>query len=192
MKILIACERSGRVRDAINHRAGCEIAISCDLYPSETPGPHILGDVRDFLKDRWTRMIAFPDCTHLASSGARWFPEKRADGRQQEAIDFFMEMINAPIPQIAVENPIGIMSTVYRKPDQIIQPWWFGNFGENESKSTCLWLRGLPKLQKVNPLPAPHRDTCHRMAPGPTRAMDRARTFRGVAEAMAEQWGNVA
>lgn len=190
-QILIACERSGRVRDAINLRAGKEIAVSCDLYPSETPGPHIIGDVRDHLDDGWIRMIAFPDCTHLASSGARWFPEKRADGRQQAAIEFFMEMINAPINQIAVENPIGIMSSEYRKPDQIIHPWWFGDFGENEKKSTCLWLKNLPKLEKINPLPEPHNDTVHRMPPGPCRAMDRARTFRGVAAAMAERWGAV-
>lgn len=187
-QILVACERSGRVRDAINRIAGKEIAVSCDLHPSETPGPHIIGDVRDHLNKGWNEMIAFPDCTHLAVSGARWFPEKRADGRQQAAIDFFMEMINAPIPRIAVENPIGIMSTIYRKPDQIVHPWWFGDFGENESKSTCLWLKGLPKLEKKNPLPEPHKTTVHHMPPGPCRAMDRARTFRGVAAAMAAAW----
>lgn len=187
-QILIACERSGRVRDAINRRLGYPAAVSCDLFPSESPGPHILGNVRDYLNNDWRAMIAFPDCTHLAVSGARWFPEKRVDGRQQAAVDFFMEMINAPIPKIAVENPIGIMSTLYRKPDQIVHPWWFGNYGENESKATCLWLKGLPKLEKNNPLPEPHNTTIHHMPPGPCRSMNRARTFLGVAEAMAAAW----
>ena len=188
-KVLIACERSGRVRDAFLARG--IPAVSCDQVLSEMPGPHIVGDVRDILKEGWTAMIAFPDCTDLAASGARWFPEKRKDGRQQAAIEFFMEMVNAPIPRIAVENPIGIMSTEHRKPDQIVHPWWFGNYGENESKSTCLWLKGLPKLEKDNPLPAPHKTTVHRMPPGPSRAMDRARTFYGIADAMAGTWAAV-
>jgi|WetSurMetagenome_2_1015567.scaffolds.fasta_scaffold63145_4 hypothetical protein len=148
MKILVACEFSGIVRDAFIARG--HDAVSCDLLPSERPGPHIQGDVLAILGDGWDLMIAHPPCTHLASSGARHFPAKRADGRQQAGIDFFMAIVNAPIPKIAVENPVGIMSSVYRKPAQIIQPW---QFGENASKKTCLWLKGLPLLQGTRIIP---------------------------------------
>jgi hypothetical protein len=133
----------------------------------------------------WDLMLAFPPCTHLACSGARYFAEKRADGRQQQGIDFFMEMINADIPKIAVENPVGIMSTVYRKPDQIIQPW---QFGHGETKSTCLWLKGLPKLTPSNVVDG-REQRIWRLPPTDDRAKLRSKTYQGIAEAMAEQWG---
>jgi hypothetical protein len=133
----------------------------------------------------WDLGIFFPPCDHIAVSGARWFPEKRADGRQQKAIDFFMRCVNFDIPRICIENPIGIMSTLYCKPDQIIQPW---QFGHGETKSTCLWLKNLPKLVPTNIVPG-REQRVHRMAPGPNRARDRARTYPGIAAAMADQWG---
>jgi len=132
-------------------------------------------------------MIAFPPCTHLASSGARWFPEKRADGRQQEAIDFFMEMVNAPIPRIAIENPVGIMSTEYRTPDQYIQPW---EYGHGETKKTCLWLKGLPPLEPTNIVPG-RADRIHKMGQTPDRSQKRSVTYAGIADAMAAQWSRV-
>lgn len=142
MRVLIACEFSQIVTKAFRER-GHE-AYSCDILPTEGNSDwHIQGDVLERLNDGWGMMIAFPPCTHLASSGARWFPEKRRDGRQQAGIDFFMRLINAPIDKIAVENPVGIMSTKYRKPDQIIQPW---QLGHGETKATCLWLKNLPML----------------------------------------------
>jgi len=141
MRVLVACEFSGIVRDAFIKRG--HDAWSCDILPTEKPGPHIQDDVLKHLDDGWDLMIAHPPCTHLAVSGARYFAQKRADGRMQAGIDFFMQMINAPIEKIAVENPVSIMSTVYRKPDQIIQPW---QFGHGESKSTCLWLKHLTAL----------------------------------------------
>ena len=141
MKVLVACEFSGIVRDAF--KAKGHDAWSCDLLPTEIPGQHIQGDVLDILNDGWDLMIAHPPCTDLCSSGARWFAEKRKDGRQQESINFFMLLVIAPVEKIAVENPVGIMSTIYRKPDQIIQPW---QFGHGETKATCLWLKNLPKL----------------------------------------------
>lgn len=142
MKILVACEYSGRVRDAFKARGHC--AVSCDILPSSAPGRHSQCDVIPLLTtESWDMMIAFPPCTHLAVSGARYFAEKRADGRQQQGIDFFMALADAPIPRKCIENPVGIMSTQYRKPDQIIQPY---QFGHPESKRTCLWLTGLPLL----------------------------------------------
>lgn len=181
-RILVACEYSGLVRDAFIARG--HDAVSCDLLPSERSGPHIIGDARDLLADGWDMLIAFPPCTHLASSGARWFPAKRADGRQQAGIDLFVAFASAPIDRIAIENPVGIMSSVWRKPDQIVQPW---QFGHGETKATCLWLKNLDFL----------RPTCvvsgraariHRMAPGPNRARERSRTYPGIADAMASQW----
>ena len=140
-------------------------------------------------------LIAFPPCTHLAVSGARWFPEKRADGRQQEGIDFFMDMVNAPIDRIAIENPIGIMSSHYRKPNQIIQPWMFGHL---EQKSTCLWLKNLPTLESTDnvleammDLPKNKRERLHYLPPSEDRWKLRSKTFQGIAEAMADQWGNL-
>jgi site-specific DNA-cytosine methylase len=181
MRVLVACEFSGIVREAFNQRG--HRATSADLLPTEIPGDHYQGDVRDILDQGWDLMISHPPCTHLAVSGARWFKDKITE--QKEGISFFMEMVNAPIPKIAVENPIGIMSTMYRKPDQIIQPW---QFGHGETKSTCLWLKGLPKLTPTNIVPG-REQRVHRMAPGPNRARDRARTYPGIAAAMAIQWG---
>ncbi len=185
MKVLVACEFSGIVRDAFIN-LGCD-AVSCDYLESELPGPHIQDDVLLHLDDHWDLMIAFPPCTHLAVSGARWFPQKRADGRQQEAIDFFMEMVNAPIPRIAIENPVGIMSTEYRTPDQYIQPW---EFGHGETKKTCLWLKNLPKLQPTDVVDG-RNDRIHKLPPSKNRWKDRSRTYSGIAKAMADQWTNV-
>ncbi len=181
MRVLIACEYSGTVRDAFLARG--HDAMSCDLLPTENPGPHYQGDVRDVLGDGWDLMIAHPPCTHLAVSGARWFKDKQVE--QGEALDFVRLLLEAPIPRIALENPISIISSRIRKPDQIIQPW---QFGHGETKATCLWLRNLPKLtptQIVNGREA----RVHRMAPGPDRWKERSRTYAGIAAAMAAQWG---
>ena len=183
MKVLVACEFSGIVRDAFAAKG--HDAISCDLLPSLTSGQHYRGDVRDMLSRDWDMVIAFPPCTHLASSGARWFKEKRADGRQQQGIDFFMLFANCE--RVAIENPVGIMSTEYRKPDQIIQPW---QFGHGETKATCLWLRGLPKL-KATDIVGGREARIHNMSPGPDRGLLRSITYQGIADAMASQWGNV-
>jgi hypothetical protein len=198
MRILVACESSGRVRAAL--RARGHEAWSCDLAPAEDGSRwHIQGDALEAAEtgcppdfhgynrywiQPWDAMIAFPPCTHLCSSGARWFAEKRLDGRQQAGIDFFMSLWNSPIPRKAMENPIGIMSRILRKPDQIIQPWMFGH---GETKATCLWLQGLPKLVPTNVVNG-RENRVHRMAPGPRRAIDRSRTYQGIADAMAEQW----
>ena len=182
MRVLIACEYSGAVRDAFT-RWGHD-AMSCDLLPAETPGQHYQGDVRDVLDYPWDLMIAHPPCTHLSVSGARHFAEKRMDGRQQSAVSFFMALARAPIPKIAIENPVCIMSRMWRKPDQIIQPW---QFGHGETKATCLWLNGLPKLVPTNVVEG-REARIHRMAPSPTRAADRSRTYPGIAAAMADQW----
>lgn len=189
MNILIACECSGKVRDAF--RARGHNAISCDMQDTDKPGPHIKGDVTPFLALPWDMVIAFPPCTHLAVSGARWFPQKRADGRQQEGIEFFLRFTQLPhIPRVAIENPIGIMSNVYREPDQIIQPWMFGH---GETKATCLWLKGLPKLEPTDI--AEGRENRIHMGCGatwnsPECAKLRSETFEGIAEAMADQWGS--
>ena len=129
-------------------------------------------------------MIAFPPCTNLAVSGARWFAAKREDGRQQSGIGFFMDMVKAPIDRICIENPIGIMSSIYRKPDQIIQPW---QFGHGETKATCLWLKGLPLLTPTDIVDG-REPKIHKMAPGPNRAKMRSLTYQGIADAMADQW----
>ena len=181
MKILVACEYSGIVRDAFLARG--HDAISCDILPTESPGPHYQGDVMDIIENGWDMMIAHPPCTHLAVSGARWFKEKQEE--QKHAIDFFMALINAPIEKIAVENPIGIMSTKYRKPDQIIQPW---QFGHGEIKGTGLWLKNLPPLVPTNIVDG-REPRVHYASPGPNRWKERFRTYTGIAEAMAEQWG---
>ena len=182
MRVLIACEYSGIVRGAMTARG--HFAVSCDLLDSETPGRHYRGPVEDVLQWGWDLMIAHPPCTHLASSGARWFAEKRADGRQQAAIDFVRLLLHAPIPRIALENPVGILSTEIRKPEQIIQPW---QFGHGETKATCLWLKGLPKLQPTK-LVEGREQRIWKMPPGPDRAKERSRTYQGIADAMAEQW----
>ena len=182
MNILIACEESGTVRDAFIARG--HNAWSCDLLPSRVPGPHIIGDAEVACRTRpWDVMIAFPPCTHLASSGARWFREKAV--RQKNALDFVRSLLAAPIDMIALENPIGIISTQIRKPDQIIQPW---QFGHGETKATCLWLKNLPNLMPTNIVDG-REARIHRMPPGPNRARDRSVTYQGIAEAMAAQWG---
>ena len=181
MRVLIACEFSGIVRDAFAAKG--HDAWSCDLLPTETPGQHIQGEVLNVLDGDWDLMIAHPPCTHLCVSGARWFKNKQIE--QHGAIWFFMALIGAPMPRIAVENPIGIMSTHYRKPDQIIQPWMFGH---GETKATCLWLKGLPLLQETNVV-AGRTARVHRMPPGPDRWKERSRTYQGIADAMAAQWG---
>lgn len=185
MKVLIACEFSGIVTNAFRKR-GHE-AYSCDLLPTEgNPDWHIKDDVLKHLDDGWDMMIAFPPCTHLASSGARWFKMKRELGLQQQAIEFFMALVDAPIERIAIENPVGIMSTVWRKPDQIIQPW---QFGHPETKATCLWLKNLPPLKPTEIVEPVLGSRIHRIGPRPDRWKERSRFYTGIAEAMAEQWG---
>ena len=162
-------------------------AWSCDIIGCEGKSDyHIKADALDaLLATKWDMVIAFPPCTHLAVSGARWFKEKQADGRQQKGIDFFMELVNAPVDKIAIENPIGIMSTKYCKPDQIIQPW---QFGHGETKATCLWLKGLPKLQPTNIVEG-REPKIHYTPPSKNRGKLRSKTYQGIADAMAEQWG---
>jgi site-specific DNA-cytosine methylase len=183
LRVLIACEYSGTVRDAFI-KLGHD-AISCDLLPTDAPGPHYQGDVRDLLDYPFDLMIAHPPCTHLSVSGARHFAEKRMDGRQQAAVSFFMMLAKSDIPMIAIENPVCIMSSLYRKPDQVIQPW---QFGHGETKATCLWLKGLPLLQPTNIVEG-REARVHRMSPGPDRWKERSKTFAGIGEAMANQWG---
>ena len=183
MRILIGCEYSGVVRDAFL-RAGHD-AMSCDLLATESPGPHYQGDIRDVIDYPWDMAIFHPPCTHLSVSGARHFAEKRMDGRQQSAVSFFMALARAPIPKIAIENPVCIMSRMWRKPDQIIQPW---QFGHGETKATCLWLKGLPTLRHTNIVEG-RENRIHRMPPSADRWKERSRTFQGIAEAMADQWG---
>ena len=182
MKVLIACEYSGTVRDAFIKRG--HNVISCDLLPSDKPGPHYRGDVFDIINDAFDLMIAHPPCTHLAVSGARWFKDKIKE--QKMAIEFFNELVNADIPKIAIENPVGIMSTVYRKPDQYIQPW---EYGHGETKKTCLWLKNLPKLIPTNIVEG-REGKVWKMPPSKDRWKLRSKTYRGWADAMAEQWGN--
>lgn len=191
MRILVACEYSGAVRDAFLAKG--HDAWSCDLLDTESSETdekatrHIKGDVLSFLGDEWDLMIAFPPCTDVCVSGARWFKEKRADGRQQMAIQFVLDLMNAPIPRIAIENPIGVLSSEIRKPDQIIQPW---QFGHGETKATCLWLKNLPKLTPTNIVEG-REARIHKMSPGPDRWKERSRTYRGIADAMANQWGSL-
>ena len=196
MRVLVACEFSGVVRDAFI-KAG-HTALSCDLMPTDKPGPHYQGDVMDIIGGGWDLMIAHPPCTHLAVSGARHFAKKRADGRQQEGIDFFMALARAAIPRYAIENPIGIMSNIWRKPDQIIQPW---QYGHSVTKSTCLWLKGLPALTPTDIVDKGVTWTAKsgkRMSQWyydssclnpKEREKMRNKTFQGIADAMAQQWG---
>jgi site-specific DNA-cytosine methylase len=196
--VLIACEESQAVTKEFRDR-GHE-AFSCDILPSSgtLPEYHLQQDVVPLLKQDWDLIIAFPPCTHLASSGAAWFAEKRRDGRQQEGIDFFMLFTNLSAPKVVIENPVGIMSSTYRKPDQIIQPWWFGDPFE---KRTCLWLKGVEPLVATNEVkPAPRSEYASgrtmptwyadawRLPPA-ERSKARSKTFPGIAKAMAEQWG---
>lgn len=183
MRVLVACEFSGIVRDAFIAR-GHE-AYSIDLLPSETEGPHWQGDVTPFLVPAWDLCLAFPPCTYLAVSGARWFAGRQQE--QAEALAFVQLLMDAPIPRIAIENPIGVISTRIRKPDQIIQPW---QFGHGEVKATCLWLKGLPKLQPTA-IVSGRTPRVHHASPGPGRWRERSRTLPGIAAAMAEQWGSL-
>jgi hypothetical protein len=193
MRVLVACEFSGVVRDSFIKQG--HDAISCDLIPSERPGPHYLGDVCDILGAGWDMMIAFPPCTYTCSSGLHW--NKRRPGRSgltEEALKFDQTLLDAPIPRIALENPIGCISTRIRKPDQIIQPW---QFGHPESKATCLWLKNLPRLIPTNILNKPASGRWsnqtptgqNKLGPSPTRAKDRGVTYQGIGDAMAGQWG---
>ena len=159
--------------------------MSCDLLPTESHGPHYQGDVRDVLDYPWDLMVAHPPCTHLSVSGARHFDGKRMDGRQQAAVSFFMMLAKADIPRIAIENPVCIMSSLWRKPDQTIQPFMFGH---PETKATCLWLKGLPPITPTNVVDG-REARVHRMPPSPDRWKERSRTYLGVAEAFASQWG---
>ena len=184
MKILVACEESQAVTIELR-RLGHE-AYSCDIEPCSGGHPewHLQVDALELLKMKWDMILAFPPCTHLAVSGARYFEQKREDGRQQAAIDFFMRFANADCPKIAIENPVGIMSTVWKKPDQIIQPW---QFGHGETKKTCLWLKGLPPLIPTEIVEG-REQRIWKMPPSEDRAKNRAKTFPGIARAMAEQW----
>jgi len=181
MKILVACEFSGIVRDAFTLRG--HDAWSCDLLSTESKGNHIQGDVLDILDAGWDMMIAHPPCTHLAVSGARWFKYKQKE--QKEALGFVQALLDAPIPRIALENPISIISTRIRKPDQIIQPWMFGH---GETKATCLWLKNLPLLKPTNVVEG-RENRIHKLPPTPDRGKLRSLTYQGIADAMARQWG---
>ena len=190
MRVLIACEYSGIVRDAFASRG--HDAMSCDLLDTERPGAHYKGDVRDIIDQDWDLMICHPPCTHLSVSGARWFKEKKEE--QAQALDFVRYLLDAPIPRIALENPISIISSHIRPPTQVIQPW---QFGHGEVKGTCLWLKNLPKLIPTTipggdlftpEAPAEREARVHKMPPGPDRWKERSRTFTGIANAMADQW----
>ena len=181
MRVLVACEFSGAVREAF--RARGHDAWSCDLLETEIPGQHIVGDVLDVLDEDWDLMVAHPPCTHLAVSGARWWKDKGQE--QADALEFVRALMAAPIDRIALENPISKISSAIRKPDQIVQPW---EFGHGETKATCLWLKGLPKLQPMDVVEG-REPKVHHMAPGPNRWRERSRTYAGIAAAMANQWG---
>jgi hypothetical protein len=204
MRVLVACEFSGAVRDAFI--GGGHDAMSCDLLPNETPGPHYQGSVMDILNDGWDLMIAHPPCTYLTLTGNKWFKPEYAERfptrhkDREDAVEFFMALANAPIPRIAIENPIGIMSSRYRKPNQIIQPW---EYGHETTKATCLWLKGLPNLvptnivskgevvisKSGNRMSRWYYETSKITLKGGLRAKARSVTFQGIAEAMANQWG---
>ena len=161
--------------------------MSCDLLPTDAPGPHYQGDVKDVLDYPWDLMIAHPPCTDLSVSGARHFAAKKMDGRQQASASFFMMLAKSNIPMIAIENPICIMSSLYRKPDQVVQPWMFGH---GETKATSLWLKGLPKLIPTNIVEG-REQRIHKMPPSADRWKLRSVTFQGIAQAMADQWGKL-
>lgn len=181
MKILIACEFSGTVRDAFTAKG--HNAISCDFLPTESPGPHYQGDVRDIIFQDWDMMLAFPSCQHLASSGARWWKDKKE--LQAEALDFVRLLMGCDIPKICIENPVGKISTAIRKPDQIIQPW---QFGHGELKTTCLWLKELPKLVATDIVDG-REQRIWKMSQSKDRGKKRSVFFKGIAKAMADQWG---
>ncbi len=194
MRVLVACEFSGVVRDAFIKRG--HDAYSCDILDTDKEGPHIQDDVLNHLDDGWDLMIAHPPCTFLTVSANRWMkPEYRErfpdrERQRYEAMEFFMRMVNAPVAHIAVENPIGVMSSHYRKPEQVLQPWMFGH---PETKATCLWLKGLKKLEPTRimalPLNRAQRGKIHYLQPSPDRSKIRSITFKGIADAMAQQWG---
>lgn len=190
MRVLVACEYSATVRDAF--RARGHDAWSCDLLPTEGDDHyHYQIDVLDLIyckPVKWDLMIAHPPCTDLAVSGARHFAEKIADGRQRRALNFVKDLLGVPIPRIALENPISVISSKIRKPDQIIQPW---QFGHGETKATCLWLKNLPKLVPTDIVEG-RSDRIHKMPPGPNRWKERSRTYQGIADAMAQQWSKLA
>ncbi|MBM63275.1 MAG: hypothetical protein CL484_10040 [Acidobacteria bacterium] len=192
MKVLIACEYSGTVRDAFIAKG--HNAISSDLIESSTAaGAHFMGDVLELINDcsyEFDMMIAFPPCTHLAVPGARWFKEKRADGRQQEAIEFVRDLWEAPIGKVCIETPVGVInrSLPHLPKPQYVQPW---QFGHDEQKKTGLWTRGLPPLQPTNILQPPYKQSTWLMGPSPDRGHKRSLTFTGIAEAMASQWGEL-
>ena len=192
MRVLIACKYSGTVRDAF--RAAGHDAMSCDLLPTDRPGPHHQGDVFDIIGEGWDLMIAHPPCTHLAVSGAKHFAAKQADGRQAAALFFVRRLLDAPIPRICLENPVSIISSQIRKPDQIIQPWMFGH---EATKTTCLWLKGLPHLVPTDIVGKGARHvtksgkslpTWYNLPPSADRWKIRSATFQGIADAMAAQW----
>lgn len=180
MNVLIGCEFSGIVRDTFAAKG--HNAWSCDLLPSERPGNHYQGDVLDIINDGWDLAVFHPPCTYLAVSGARWFRERLKE--QEAALDFVRELLDAPIPHIALENPVSIISTRIRKPDQIIQPW---QFGHGETKKTCLWLKNLPPLVPTDIVEG-RVARVHYASPGPERWKERSRTMEGIAKAMASQW----
>ena len=192
MKVLIACEYSGAVRDAFINNG--HDAMSCDLLPTDVDGPHYQGDVFDVIKDGWNLMSAHPPCTHLAVSGARWFKDKVKE--QAESLEFVRRLMDAPIDKIVIENPISIISSRIRKPEQIIQPWMFGH---PEAKATCLWLKGLPTLSATDVLTKPEcgywsnqtPSGQNKLGPSKDRWKERSKTYQGIATAMANQWGAV-
>jgi site-specific DNA-cytosine methylase len=182
-RLLVACEYSGRVRDAFAAK-GWD-AWSCDLLPTDALGNHYQSPAEDLLDQPWDLMICHPPCTHLAVSGARWFKDKRQE--QAGALAFVRLLLEAPIERIALENPVSIISSKIRKPDQIIQPW---QFGHGETKATCLWLKNLPLLVPTDVVDG-RESKVHRMSPGPNRWKERSRTYTGIAKAMADQWGQL-
>lgn len=182
MRVLVGCEFSGVVRQAFRDRG--HDAWSCDLLPADDDSPyHIQGDVLEVIDDGWQLAIFHPPCTHLAVSGARWFKDKQEE--QAEALAFVQALMDAPIPRIALENPVSVISSRIRKPDQIIQPW---QFGHGETKATCLWLKGLPLLEPTDVVDG-REARIHKLPPSPDRWKDRSRTYPGIAKAMASQWG---
>jgi hypothetical protein len=192
MKVLIACEYSGAVRDAFIQQG--HDAMSCDLLPTDVDGPHYHGNVFDVINDGWDLMIGHPPCTHLAVSGARWFKDKVEE--QKEALAFVQRLMDAPIERIAIENPVSVISSRIRKPNQIIQPWMFGH---PEAKATCLWLKNLPKLVATDILSLPESGRWenqtpsgqNKLGPSPLRWKERSKTYQGIANAMAQQWGQM-
>lgn len=193
MRVLVACEYSGRVRDSF---IACgHDALSCDLLPTESQGPHYRGDVRDVIGAGWDLMIAHPPCTYLAVSGMHWTTRGLRDPKlTEDALDFVRLLLDAPIQRIALKNPVSVISSRIRKPDQVVQPWWFG---EDASKKTCLWLKNLPPLVPTNKLPGDEKTRRanqtasgqNKLAPSPDRWKERSRTYQGIADAMADQWG---